>query len=230
VGQFDSKISLVARDADTTVYTNTEFYGSITDEKLLHPMEVALRDPHPHKLIVVHLQGSHQSYENRYPEQAAVFDGAQYPVGKLSAKQNAVIAQYDNSIRYTDSILEKMLTQLDKQPDSVLLFVSDHGERFYENGVDTAGHGYSKPTRSEFDVPYFIWCNGACEPAWTEAATRHRDVAFSTQNFFHTCASLLGLQFADYSPGDDILSLEYRHQPPQVIATERKVLDYAALP
>jgi heptose-I-phosphate ethanolaminephosphotransferase len=178
----------------------------------------------------VHLQGSHQSYQNRYPEQAAVFDGAQYPVGQRSAKQNAVIAQYDNSIRYTDSILEKILTQLDKQPDSVLLFVSDHGERFYENGVDTAGHGYSKPTRSEFDVPYFIWCNGGCDPAWSEAATRHRDVAFSTQHFFHTCANLLVLRFADYRASDDILSLEYRHQPPQVIATERKVLDYAALP
>lgn len=230
VGQFDSKISLVARDADTTVYTNTEFYGSITDEKLLHPLEVALRDPHPHKLIVVHLQGSHQSYENRYPQQSTVFDAAQYPVGPRTAKQNAVIAQYDNSIRYTDSILEKILAQLDKQPDSVLLFVSDHGERFYENGVDTAGHGYSKPTRSEFDVPYFIWCNGTCEPVWSEAAARHRDLAFSTQHFFHTCANLLGLRFADYRASDDILSLEYHYRPPQVIATERKVLDYAALP
>jgi heptose-I-phosphate ethanolaminephosphotransferase len=230
VGQFDSKISLVARDADTTVYTNTEFYGSITDEKLLHPLEVVLRDPHPHKLVVVHLQGSHQSYENRYPEHTAVFDGKQYPVGSRSAKQNDVIAQYDNSIRYTDSILEKILAQLDKQPDSVLLFVSDHGERFYENGVDTAGHGYSKPTQSEFDVPYFIWCNGACDPAWQQAAGRHRDIAFSTQHFFHTCANLLGLRFADYSAGDDILSLDYRREPPQVIATERKVLDYAALP
>lgn len=230
VGQFDSKISLVARDADTTVYTNTEFYGSITDEKLLHPLEVALRDPHPHKLIVMHLQGSHQSYENRYPQQAAVFDGGQYPVGPRSAKQNAVIAQYDNSIRYTDSILEKILAQLDKQPDSLLLFVSDHGERFYENGVDTAGHGYSKPTRSEFDVPYFIWCNGACDPTWSEAAARHRYLAFSTQHFFHTCANLLGLRFSDYRASDDILSLEYLDRPPQVIATERKVLDYAALP
>lgn len=230
VGQFDSKISLVARDADTTVYTNTEFYGSINDEKLLRPVEVALRDPHPYKLIIVHLQGSHQSYENRYPAQTAVFSGAEYTHGKLTEKQNNVIAQYDNSIRYTDSVLENILTQLDKQPNSMLLFVSDHGERFYENGVDTAGHGYSKPTKSEFDVPYFLWCNGACESGWSQAAERHRDLAFSTQNLFHTTANLLGLRFADYRAGDDILSLDYRSQAPQVIATERKVLDYAALP
>lgn len=230
VGQFDSKISLVARDSDTTVYTNTEFYGSIADDKLLRPLEVALRDPHPYKLIVLHLQGSHQSYENRYPAQAAVFQGADYQRSRLTAKQNDVVAQYDNSIRYTDSVLDNVFAQLDRQPNSVLLFVSDHGERFYENGVDTAGHGYSKPTKSEFDVPYFLWCNGGCAPAWQDAAAQHRDVAFSTQNLFHSCASLLALRFADYRAADDILSPEYRARPPQVIATERKVLEYAALP
>jgi heptose-I-phosphate ethanolaminephosphotransferase len=230
VGQFDSKISLVAHDAHTTVYTNTEFYGGITDDKLLHPLAVALQDPYPHKLIVMHMQGSHQSYENRYPATAAVFTADQYGRRKLTAKQNAVLAQYDNSVRYTDQVLENILAQLDKQPGSLLVFVSDHGERFYENGVDTAGHGYSKPTKSEFDVPYFIWCNAACPPQWQQAAEQHRDLAFSTQNLFHTSAQLLGLQFDDYRDADDILSSQYKPTLPQVIATERKVLNYATLP
>lgn len=230
VGQFDSKISLVARDSDTAVYTNTEFYGSINDERLLRPFEVALSDPHPHKLIVVHLQGSHQSYQNRYPADAAVFRGDDYRRNALTAAQREVVAQYDNSIRYTDLVLKHILEQLDRQPRSVLLFVSDHGERFYENGVDTAGHGYSKPTRSEFDVPYFLWCNGGCTQSWREAAARHRDLPFSTQDLFHSGANLLGLRFADYRASDDILSPEYRARAPRVIATERNVLDYAKLP
>lgn len=230
VGQFDSKISLIARDADTTVYTNTEFYGSINDEQLLRPLEVALRDPHPHKLIVVHLQGSHQSYENRYPARSAVFKGTDYAQGRFTDKQKDVIAQYDNSIRYTDTVLEGIIAQLEQQPGSRMLFVSDHGERFYENGVDTAGHGYSKPTRGEFDVPFFLWCNGGCDPALRRAADRHRALAFSTQNLFHSCANLLGVRFDDYRASDDIFSLEYRTRTPQVIATERKVLDYASLP
>ncbi len=230
VGQFDSKISLIAHDADTTVYTNTEFYGSIVDDRLLHPLEVALQDPHPYKLIIVHLQGSHQSYQNRYPAQAAVFNGKQYPNSKLTSKQNEVLAQYDNSVHYTDSVLENILVQLEQQPNSVLLFVSDHGERFYENGIATAGHGYSKPTKREFEVPYLIWCNGGCAPQWQQAAAQHRQLAFSTENLFHTGADLLGLQFADYQASADILSLQYHPQAPQVIATERNVLNYATLP
>jgi hypothetical protein len=39
----------------------------------------------------------------------------------------------------TDTVLEQILRQLVKQPNSVMLFVSDHAERFYENGVDSCG-------------------------------------------------------------------------------------------
>lgn len=233
VGQFESKISLIAQDADTRVYTNTEFYGSVFDEKLLHPLQMALSDAHPHKLIVVHLQGSHQSYESRYPAEFAIFNAAQYSQtasNKRSLKQREVMADYDNSIRYTDSLLENILTQLEQQPDSALLFVSDHGERFYENGETSAGHGYSKPTKTEFQVPFFIWCNGHCPTEWKTAAAQHRNLPFSTENVFHTSANMLGLQMSDYNPAADILSTHYRVYAPKVIATEKNVLNYATLP
>ena len=234
VGTFESKISLVAHDADTLVYTNTEFYGSVLDQQLLHPLEVALRDTHPLKLIVIHLQGSHQDYEHRYPSEFDFFKPNQYRYSSdnpaLSEQENTVMAEYDNSIRYTDSILAGILAQLDKQPGSILLFASDHGERFYENGVMSAGHGYSLPTKTEFQVPFFIWCKDGCQPEWKDAAAQHHNLLFSMENIFHTGATVLGLQMPDYNPDVDILSRRYKSYPPQVIATERNVLDYAALP
>jgi heptose-I-phosphate ethanolaminephosphotransferase len=234
VGTFESKISLVAHDADTLVYTNTEFYGSVLDQQLLHPLEVALRDTYPHKLIVIHLQGSHQDYANRYPSQFDFFKADQYQHSSdnpaLSAQENTVMAEYDNSIRYTDSILANMFAQLDKQSGSILLYASDHGERFYENGVMSAGHGYSLPTKTEFQVPFFIWCKDGCRPEWKDAATQHRNLAFSMENIFHTSANMLGLQMLDYNPDVDILSQRYKTYAPKVIATERNVLDYATLP
>lgn len=233
VGQFESKISLIAQDADTRVYTNTEFYGSVFDQKLLHPLQMALSDAHPNKLIVVHMLGNHQSYESRYPEEFTIFDAAQYSQkspNKRSAKQNAVMADYDNSIRYSDSLLENIFAQLEQQPNSVMLFVSDHGERIYENGETSAGHGYSKPTKTEFEVPFFIWCNGGCEAEWKTAAAKHRNLAFSTENVFHTCANMLGLEMSEYNPTADILSTHYKPHAPKVIATEKNVLNYATLP
>jgi glucan phosphoethanolaminetransferase (alkaline phosphatase superfamily) len=233
VGPFESKISLVAHDADTRVYTNTEFYGSVFDQKLMRPLEIALEDDYPLKLIVVHLLGSHQSYANRYPAQFDFFKSEHYAVdasNRNSVKENTVMAEYDNSIRYTDSLLGNIFAQLDKQAGSLLLFVSDHGERFYENDVASAGHGYSNPTKTEFNVPFFIWCNGGCQPEWRSASSEHRDLTFSTENVFHTCATMLGLQMADYHAEADILSRRYQSYPPKVIATERNVLNYAALP
>lgn len=234
VGTFESKISLVAHDADTLVYTNTEFYGSVLDQQLLHPLEIALRDKHPLKLIVIHLQGSHQDYEKRYPSQFDFFKTDQYQRSSdtpaLSEQENRVMAEYDNSIRYTDSLLGNMLAQLDNYPGSILLFASDHGERFYENGVMSAGHGYSLPTKTEFQVPFFIWCKDGCRTEWKDAAVQHRDLAFSMENIFHTGANILGLHMQDYNAEADILSQRYKPYAPKVIATERNVLDYATLP
>ncbi|MDB6061412.1 MAG: sulfatase [Verrucomicrobiaceae bacterium] len=231
VGQFESKISLVAHDADKRVFTNTEFYGSVFDEKLLRPFQTALQDAQPLKLIVVHLQGSHQSYENRYPTEFDFFKEDQYIAHSVDdAKHNVVMAEYDNSIRYTDFLLGKIFAQLEKQPGSMLLFVSDHGERFYENGVASAGHGYSRPTKTEFQVPFFIWCNGGCAPDWKSASRQHLNLEFSTENVFQTGANMLGLQMDNYHARSDILSTSYVSYPPQVIATERNVLNYAMLP
>ena len=148
----------------------------------------------------------------------------------MSAQENQVMAAYDNSIRYTDSLLGNMLAQLDKYPGSILLFASDHGERFYENGVMSAGHGYSLPTKTEFQVPFFIWCKDGCRTEWKDAAVQHRDLVFSMENIFHTGANILGLHMQDYNAEADILSQRYKPYAPKVIATERNVLDYATLP
>ncbi|MCE9624344.1 MAG: phosphoethanolamine transferase [Deltaproteobacteria bacterium] len=235
VGNFDSLISLIANDAETTVFTNTEFYGTVYDEALLHPLQVALSDPDPHKFIVIHILGSHQSYQNRYPEDKNYFHAKDYagetPGPAPLEEQATTLSQYDNSVRYTDEILDGILKELEKQPGSALLFVSDHGERLFENGNGTCGHGFPEPTRSEFDIPYFLWCHGDCPRRWKRAHARHRSIAFSTENVFHTVANLLGLEMAEYHPQDDILSLKYQPvRQPQIIDVNRGIHTYISLP
>lgn len=231
VGTFDSLISLIAHDAETTVFTNTEFYGSIYDEALLHPLQVILKEPFPHKFIVLHTLGSHQSYRNRYPPEKTFFRAEDYSAETSEEEQATILSEYDNSIRYTDEVLEQILLELEKQPNSILLFVSDHGERLYENGVGTCGHGFPEPTRSEFDIPYFLWCNGECPRRWRRAHARHRGIAFNTENLFHTAAHLLGLKMVEYRPKDDILNPKYLPvRQPQIIDVNRGLHTYVSLP
>lgn len=231
VGPFDSLISLIANDADTLIYTNTEFYGSVLDEALLHPLEVILREPDLHKFIVIHTLGSHQNYRNRYPSHQAYFDSEDYAGEEAGGEEAVVQSEYDNSVRYSDGFLEQILGRLEKQSGSVLLFVSDHGERLYENGIATCGHGFPDPTRTEFDVPYFLWCNGACPKRWQRAAARYHDLPFNTENLFHTLADVLGLEMVEYSPKKDILNPKYRPEGmPQIIDVNRGVHTYSSLP
>jgi heptose-I-phosphate ethanolaminephosphotransferase len=231
VGHFDSLISLIAHDAETTVFTNTEFYGSVYDEVLLHPLQVLLSGPHPHKFIVIHTLGSHQSYRNRYPPEKSFFRAEDY-AGKSPSEEVATIqSEYDNSIRYTDELLENILQELEKQPGSILLFVSDHGERLYDNGAGTWGHAFPDPMKSEFDVPYFLWCNGECPRSWQRAHARRHALPFSTEHLFHTAINLLGLNMAGYRAQDDILSPKYQPvRQPQIIDVNRGRHNYVSLP
>lgn len=231
VGAFDSLISLIAHDADTTVFTNTEFYGTVYDEQLLYPLEVALKDPEPHKFIVMHLLGSHQTYRNRYPEGKNFFQGQDYLNECADEEQAATLAEYDNTVRYTDEVLEGVLKQLEKQPNSVLLFLSDHGERLYDKNGNSCGHGFPEPTRHEFDVPYLLWCNGACPRSWKRSWAKSRTVTFSTENFFHTAANLLGIEMQGYLPQNDILSPKYLPvQKPLIIDVNKGLRSYFELP
>ncbi|MFO1464274.1 MAG: phosphoethanolamine transferase [bacterium] len=231
VGNFDSLISLIAHDAETTVFTNTEFYGTVYDEALLKPLQVVLNDPFPHKLIVLHLLGSHQSYRNRYPSEKAFFHAGDYADHPTTEEQATTLSEYDNSVRYTDEILGQILQELEKKPDSVLLFLSDHGERLYDKGMETCGHGFPEPIRSEFDIPYLLWCNGACPRRWKRAYTRNRSLAFNTENLFHTVANLLGLKMANYRPQDDILSPKFLPvRQPEIIDVNRGIHPYFSLP
>lgn len=78
------------------------------------------------KVLFVHLIGSHYPYERRCPIEFATFglDAS----GKM--KSDITLSdQYDNSIVYTDYILDEILKYLETRGgDSFLLYLSDHGE------------------------------------------------------------------------------------------------------
>jgi heptose-I-phosphate ethanolaminephosphotransferase len=231
VGHFDSMISLIANDADTKIFTNTEFYGSVYDAELLHPLEVALRDPHPHKFIIMHTLGSHQSYRNRYPPEKNYFRPEAYAGESPDEEQATVQSEYDNSVRYTDFFLEEILRKLEKQTGSLMLFASDHGERIYDNDTGTCGHAFPDPIRIEFDVPFFLWCSGSCPRRWQRAQAKYHALPFNTENLFHTAADLLGLNMTEYRAQDDILNPKYRPvRQPQIIDVNRGVHTYVSLP
>lgn len=84
--------------------------------------------------VVLQMYGSHEQYNERYTSEYEVFKKNKYPF-----PQNAA---YDNSLLYTDYVLNELLTHLDKNSNAPTYFfyMSDHGECQGEEGEDIFGH------------------------------------------------------------------------------------------
>lgn len=124
------------------------------DEKLLPFFKAALKE---RSFIILHTNGSHWKYHNRYPNEFTNFS----PVCKtngdhLSCKKDELINSYDNSILYTDFILDKLISFL-KDKNAFLIYVSDHGESLGENGVFY--HGSENFVKEQYDIPFIIWAS-----------------------------------------------------------------------
>ena len=99
-----------------------------SDDELLELVATELAKNAPKQFIVLHTYGSHFNYRERYPSENAFFL-PDFPVdAEVKYKDNLVNA-YDNSIRYTDDFLARLIGMLQEQnTDAAMLYSSDHGE------------------------------------------------------------------------------------------------------
>lgn len=205
VGEFDTPVSAIAREADDVQFLNLGTYNeqSSFDDVLLAPLKRALASPAQHQLVVLHTLGSHWNYGRRYPAQ---FDqwrpslhGVEGPQLEDSANQLLASNSYDNSIRYTDWFLSQVIGQLKQQGrSSVLLYVSDHGETLRTEGCRKFLHGQG--TRNEFHVPALAWYSSQYRERHPEKVAqleRHRAAPLVTSDFFHTVLDAAGIRYPD---------------------------------
>jgi len=99
--------------------------------------------------VIVHLMGSHWKYERRYPEAFSFFSGGE-----------KMTDTYDNSIRYTDSIIGQVIDMMEQSDKPIfLMYTSDHGENFDEHNDGNYLHAVKEMTEYEVKVPLFIASN-----------------------------------------------------------------------
>jgi glucan phosphoethanolaminetransferase (alkaline phosphatase superfamily) len=205
-GKFDTPVSVFAKEADVVDFLNLGGFtdNSSLDEVLFAPLQRALADPTPKKLIVLHTLGSHWNYSHRYPKQ---FDkwlpslfGVDKPVYTDLKIKPQLNNSYDSSILYTDWFLAHVIDTLKQaQQPSSLLYVADHGQTLYDNSCRIAFHGHN--TQFEFHVPAFAWYSDQYQeryPAKVEQLQRHRKARLATENMFHTLLDMGDIRY----PGD----------------------------
>jgi glucan phosphoethanolaminetransferase (alkaline phosphatase superfamily) len=201
-GQFDTPVSVFAREADVVQFMNLGGYTNSSNfDDVLLPLQHALQDPAPKKLIVLHTLGSHWNYSQRHPKEFDKWQPSLFGVDKPAYTDLKIKPQmnnsYDNSVLYTDWFLSQAIGKLKapQQPVS-LLYVADHGQTLYDGACRLAFHGHN--TIHEFRVPAFVWYSDQYKeryPDKIKQLERHRKARLATENMFHTLLDLGDIRY-----------------------------------
>lgn len=139
---------------------------------------------------VIHLIGSHMDYSLRYPEGFGKFSAADVKA-KLTSKQKDVVAYYDNSVLYNDFVINEIF-KIFSGDDSLIVYLSDHGENLYENG--RLGHGME--SRFTYEIPLiFIGSREFLSDhakLWQRLAAA-KDKPFMSDDLAHLLVDIIGV-------------------------------------
>jgi len=147
-------IDKLARDADSLIYMGHPRY----DMQLLDTMKrIVEADTENDLLFILHCYGSHFSYHQRYPREAAYFLPDDDVAIERQHKQKIWNA-YDNSIRYTDTFLSSVIGYLASlDACSALLYSADHGEDMLDDDRERFLHASPTTTCWQLHVASLAW-------------------------------------------------------------------------
>ncbi len=210
---------VMADGADVVNYVSVESsedaYAYRYDDVLLSPIKEAFDDKAESKFIGIHLLGSHAEYRYRYPKDETIFTSEdilnKLPRSWLDEKKATLVAQYDNSIHFTDKILGEIIKICSAMPTPVVfIYFSDHGEMVYDT-EDFKG-------RNErcVEVPFIIYANYRFRAKYTDkvrSLSRSVALPLSTADISFALLNLADIKYPLYDASNDFLSNRYIIRP-----------------
>lgn len=199
-GAWDTPTSAIASEADHQEWLNTHVgettettaYDGALVEHLAHIK------PEGKTLIVIHLMGNHGSYRDRYPQDAAVFDG------------DAPVDLYDNSIRYNDSVVQHIYETAKAMPDfQGLVYCADHADDVDRN----LGHDASHFTQDMTKIPFYMIFSDAYvreNPDTVQELKAHEGNRVTNDLLFNEILAVMGIVIPqEYERENDLTSPAY---------------------
>ncbi|MDR2098504.1 MAG: sulfatase-like hydrolase/transferase [Rickettsiales bacterium] len=204
-GRHNNYISVVADDSDKATFLKDSGDGDKYDESLLIPLAEAMKDNADKKAIFLHLAGSHHPYSSKYPQNFEEWRGAKNRTERF-------IDAYDNSIRYTDYVLQKIISMLEAENStSYLVYVPDHGEDAIDEN-SSFDHGTSNIRNNMLEIPLIVWLSPEYKRQRAQFSEKLKGFAgrgFNTQNLFHAVMDLSGLYNQDIDTKKSPFSQHY---------------------
>lgn len=182
------------------------------DDVMLENLDAEVAKMAGDKLVAFHMIGSHgPTYYQRYPAEHRHFMPECSRSDIENCTQEQLVNTYDNTIRHTDYVLAQMIEKLKKYSDqynTVLLYVSDHGESLGESGLYLHGTPYKLAPDQQTHIPMQVWMS----PGFI--AEKHINISclqdnaakkpYSHDNLFSSVLGLWDISTSVYQSGSDL--------------------------
>lgn len=189
------------------------FGDNIYDDLLLKAFDMDLnRLTEKNNLIVLHGRGSHGPlYYKRYPKEFEIYKPAcNNELDKCSVEE--IVNAYDNSIYYTSYILKEIIDRLialNNEYNTMLIFMSDHGQSLGENGIFMHSAPFNTAPIDQKNPAFFIWLNDDFANTFNidkQCLKNKISNNLSQDNIFHSMLGLFKIHSKYYNKNLDIFS------------------------
>ena len=143
-GLYDNEVGRFADICDEQLFIGDKHSGmarDTKDEELLPIVKECMIESHSKRFIIVQMMGSHAKYNKRYPSNFSRFSCDdyidEYPL--YSQEKRQIVAEYDNTVLYNDSVVYELINILQRE-SAVVVYLSDHGEDVFRSSENYCGH------------------------------------------------------------------------------------------
>ena len=195
--------------------TKSDFvdYAKGYDGKLFEKAKMIVTANKQNVFIVIHIFGSHFNYNQRYPKEFNYFKPSDFTSANLQNKKEMINA-YDNTVLYTDFLLDDFIQFLKKDNrNSALYYTADHGENLMDDKKNLMFHAAQHiPTSYEFHVPTFVWLSESYRrdyPEKVENLIRNKDKKMSTTVTYHSVIDLGNIGYPNENKKRSVFSQSF---------------------
>ena len=153
-------------------------------------------------LIILHTSTSHgPKYADKYPKEFEVYKPVAKNVEEGEKNIATLVNAYDNTIRYTDYLLDNLINTLRDMTEwkSAMIFISDHGESLGENKIFMHGLPMKLAPKVQYEIPFLIWTSKDFRDYKSELPE-----VLEQHYVFHSVLNLLSIESPAYDKGHDV--------------------------
>ena len=207
-GLFDNIPSKYSEQCDTSMFAGDKFatlhQRNSYDQEVITLVQPILQNSEMYNFYVFHLMGSHANFKRRYPESFNHFKPENYSDRPIH--QQKVLAEYDNSILYNDSVVYEIM-RLFKDKEAIAFYFSDHAIDVFESSDEYIGHANMtnpKSIEAGSKIPFMIYTSPLFKqnfPKETQQIKQCAEQPFRTDKMIYTIMDIVGIEFKEKKEG-----------------------------